>query len=426
MSKRRQVIAWSLWDWGSAAFNAVIITFVFSVYLVDGVGEDLDGPFSASTWLAWATAAGAFVIAVLAPVTGRQADAGGRRKRALALLTAGVVTMTALMFFVREEPSYLWLGLVLLIVGEILFELSQVPYFAMLRQVSTPENVGRVSAIGWAFGYLGGIVLLLICFFGLISGDGGLLGISTDDGLNIRLVALLSALWFGVFALPVLLTVPELPAEASPAPKTGFIAAYCGVIADLRRMWSDDRTVVKYLIASAVFRDGLAGVFAFGAILAVSAYGFDEETVIVFGIVANVVSALGAVVAGRIDDRHGPRVVIAVSLASMLAVGLILLFLDGPAMFWIFGLALCLFVGPAQSAARTYMVRLTRPGMEGQNFGFYAMTGRAASFLSPALFGLFVYLGGADRWGIAGLMIVLGSGLALLLWVPSDVHDRAA
>ena len=72
---RRQVIAWSLWDWGSAAFNAVIITFVFAVYLVDGVGDDLEGPISAATWLAWSVAAGSVVIAVLAPVTGRRSDA---------------------------------------------------------------------------------------------------------------------------------------------------------------------------------------------------------------------------------------------------------------------------------------------------------------------------------------------------------------
>ncbi len=422
---RRQVIAWSFWDWGSAAFNAVIITFVFSVYLVDGVGDDLEGPISAATWLAWSVAAGSVVIAVLAPVTGRRSDAGGGRRRSLGFLTAGVVVATALMFFVREDASYLWLGLLLLVVGEILFELSQVPYFAMLRQVSTPANVGRVSAIGWAFGYLGGIVLLLICFFGLITGDGGLLGVSTDDGLNIRLVAILAAVWFAVFAVPVLLVVPELPASASPAEKVGILQSYRDVGRDVARMWQEDRVVLQYLVASAIFRDGLAGVFAFGAVLAVSVYGFTDESVIIFGIVANVVSAVGALVAGRLDDVRGPRAVIVVSLSSMLVAGLVLLVVDGTTMFWVFGLMLCLFVGPAQSAARTYLVRLTPPGLEGQNFGFYAMTGRAASFLSPALFGLCAFLGGDDRWGILGIMLVLGAGLLALLAVPSDVRDRA-
>ncbi len=417
---RRQVIAWSLWDWGSAAFNAVIVTFVFSVYLVDGVGEDLEGSISASAWLAWSVAAGAVVIAALAPMTGRRADAGGGRKRSLAFLTGGVVAMTALMFFVENDPSYLWLGLLLLVLGEILFELAQVPYFAMLRQVSTPSTVGRVSAIGWAFGYLGGIVLLLICFVGLIAGEGGALGIATENGLNIRLVAVLSAIWFAAFALPVFFLVPELPAAASPAAKVGIVQTYRDVFADLKRMWNDDRTIVKYLIASAIFRDGLAGVFAFGAVLAVSVYGFTDSSVIVFGIVANVFAAAGALLAGRFDAARGPRVVVEVSLASMIVVGVVLLFVDGTTMFWIFGLALCVFVGPAQSAARSYLVRLTPPGLEGQNFGFYAMTGRAASFLSPALFGLCVWIGGSDRWGVLGIVIVLAAGLLALKWVPSS------
>lgn len=427
-TSRGQVLAWSLWDWGSAAFNAVIVTFVFSVYLVDGVGKDLPGPISASTWLAWAIAAGAIVIAVLAPVTGQRADARGGRKRQLALLTFAVVVCTALLFFVREDYHYLWLGLVLISLGSVLFELASVPYFAMLRQVSTPQTIGRVSGIGWAFGYLGGIVLLLICFVGFIAGDGdtrGLLGLTTDDGMYVRLIALVAAAWFLLFALPVLLFVPELPSEASPLPQTGFLESYKVVWREVKTIWNDDRRTMVFLIASALFRDGLAGVFAFGAVIAVTVYDIDKGDVLIFGVVANVISAIGALAAGRMDDVSGPRRVIVVSLVSMIITGTVLLFVSGPTMFWIFGLILCLFVGPAQSASRTYMARLTPVGQEGQYFGLYAMTGRAASFLAPSLFGLFVFIGGDDRWGIIGIMLVLAAGLAVLLKVPADVGDRA-
>ncbi len=424
-TRRGQVLAWSLWDWGSAAFNAVIVTFVFSVYLTDSVGKDLPGPVSASTWLAWAIAAGSLVIAVLAPVLGQRSDAGGRRKRSLALLTGAVVVLMALMFFVEDDYHDLWLGLLLLSLGTVLFELAQVPYFAMLRQVSTPETVGRVSGIGWGFGYLGGIVLLLLVFVGLISGDGGALGVTTDGGLNIRLVALAAAAWFLVFALPVLLFVPELPAEASPLPRAGFGESYRVLLRELRVMWRDDRETLKFLIASALFRDGLAGVFTFGAVIAVSVYGFTDETVIPFGIVANVAAAGGAILAGRYDDRVGPRRVIVFSLVAMMVVGLVLLFVDGTTGFWVFGLLLCLFVGPAQSASRTYLVRITAPGKEGQNFGLYAMTGRAASFLAPTFFGLFAFVGGDDRWGILGILLVLAAGLGALLLVSPQVRDRA-
>ncbi|MCD9198063.1 MFS transporter [Aeromicrobium wangtongii] len=424
-TRRGPVIAWSLWDWGSAAFNAVIVTFVFSVYLTDAVGEDLSGPVSASSWLGWSIGAASLVIAILAPVMGQRSDASGHRRRSLGLLTLSVVAVTALMFLVEDSPDFLWLGLVLIAVGTVLFELAQVPYFAMLRQVSTPDTVGRVSGLGWAFGYLGGIVLLIIVYVGLIAGDGGLLGVSTDNGLNIRWVALVAAVWFLVFSIPVLRMVPELPADASPVPSVGFFESYRVLFASLRTLWHEDRHVLQFLIASALFRDGLAGVFTFGAVIAVSVYGFTDDSVIPFGIAANVAAAGGAIAAGRLDDRLGPRRVITASLLSMLAAGVILMFVHGMAGFWVFGLVLCLFVGPAQSASRTYLVRLTPPGKEGQYFGLYAMTGRAASFLAPSLFGLFAFVGGDDRWGILGIMVVLLAGLLALLKVPALTRDRA-
>ncbi len=424
-TRRRAVIAWSLWDWGSAAFNAVIVTFVFSVYLTDAVGDDLPGNISATSWLGWSIGAASLVIAVLAPVMGQQSDASGHRKRSLGLLTLSVVAVTALMFLVEEDYHFLWLGLLLIAVGTVLFELAQVPYFSMLRQVSTPQNVGRVSGLGWAFGYLGGIVLLIIVYIGLIAGDGGLLGVSTENGLNIRWVALVAAVWFLVFSLPVLFAVPELPADASPLPHTGFVESYRVLFAEVRTMWRDDRATCSFLIASALFRDGLSGVFTFGAVIAVSVYGFTDDTVIPFGIAANVAAAGGALAAGRLDDTLGPRRVIVISLTAMLGAGLVLLFVDGMAGFWVFGLILCLFVGPAQSASRTYLVRLTPPGKEGQHFGLYAMTGRAASFLAPTLFGLFAFVFGDDRWGIIGIMLVLLVGLMALLRVPPLARDRA-
>lgn len=419
------VLAWSFWDWGSASFNAVIVTFIFSVYLTDAVGDDLPGPVSASTWLGFSIAAASLVLAVLAPVLGQRSDAGGHRKRSLALLTLSVIVVTAALFFVKDEYQYLWLGLVLLAVGTVLFELAQVPYFAMLRQVSTPATVGRVSGIGWGFGYLGGIVLLLICFFGFVTGDGGLLGLSTDEGFNIRLIAILAAVWFLVFALPVLFVVPELPAEASPLKKVGFLDSYRQVFAEIRHMWHHERPTLVFLGASALFRDGLAGVFTFGAVIAVSVYGIGADDVILFGVAANVIAAAGAILAGRIDDTTGPRAVIVFSLVCMLVAGTVLLFVSGPLMFWIFGLVLCLFVGPAQSASRTYLIRLTPVGKEGQIFGLYAMTGRAVSFLSPALFALAVLVGGDDRWGILGIMAVLMAGLLALFAVPARIRDRA-
>ena len=103
----------------------------------------------------------------------------------------------------------------------------------------------------------------------------------------------------------------------------------------------------------------------------------------------------------------------------------VLLFVSGPTAFWIFGLVLCLFVGPAQSSSRTYLGRLAPPGREGQMFGLYATTGRAVSFLAPTLFGVFTYVFGSDRAGIVGILVVLAAGLAALLPVRPPVDTAA-
>jgi UMF1 family MFS transporter len=415
---RGRIFAWGVWDWGSAAFNAVIITFVYSVYLTNSVGKDLPGGISADTWLGWSLGLAGFFIAVLAPVTGQRADAGGRRKLSLGVWTGLTVLSMVGLFFVKNDYHYLWLGLLLMGLGSIFFEFAAVSYNAMLHQVSTPANIGRVSAFGWSMGYFGGIVLLLICYVGFIAPEVGWFGVTSTDGLKIRMVALFAAAWFAISAIPVLVKVPEMPALPS-AKRVGFFASYRVLFRDLGELYRTSPHTVYFLGASALFRDGLAAVFTFGAVLAVTVYDIAADDVLIFGVAANVVSAIGALTAGRYDDKVGPKAVIVVSLSGMLISGVILLFLSGPMSFWIFGLILCLFVGPAQSSSRTFLARLAPVGREGQLFGLYATTGRAVSFLAPALFGLFTYLFGTDRAGIVGILLVLGAGLLALLPVKS-------
>ncbi|WP_111767997.1 MFS transporter [Nakamurella deserti] len=421
---RSTVFAWGLWDWGSAAFNAVIVTFVFSPYLTKVVGADLPGRISANTWLGWSLGIAGFVIAVLAPVAGQRADASGRRRRSLATWSALTALVMVGLFWVRDDHTYLWLGLVLMGLGSITFQFAEVSYNAMIRQVSTPDNIGRVSGFGWSMGYFGGIVLLLICYVGFIAPDEGWFGAGDDGGLRYRMVALFAAAWFAVFAVPVLFRVPEVAAPPT-APKVGFVASYRLLFADLRDLYRTDRHTVFFLGASALFRDGLAAIFTFGAVLAVTVYGISEADVLIFGVAANVISAVGALVAGRFDDRTGPKSVIVVSLVGLIITSIVLLFVSGPTSFWIFGLILCLFVGPAQSSSRTYLARLSPPGREGQMFGLYATTGRAVSFLAPALFGLFTFLFDNDRAGIIGILVVLLAGLAAL-WPVRPPRDSAS
>ncbi|PPH09283.1 MFS transporter [Rathayibacter sp. AY1H3] len=421
---RWPVLAWGLWDWGGSAFNAVVTTFVFTVYLTtDGLFGTSSGVSAA---LGWSLAAAGVVVAVIAPITGRRADLGGRRRLWLGIHSAVVVLCILLMFLVRPDPALLWLGLGLLAVGTVFFEFASVNYNAMLLQVSTRATIGRVSGFGWGMGYVGGIVLLLIVYFGFISPEVGLFGVTGDDGLDVRVSILVAGVWFAVFALPVLVAVPETPARASRAERVGVIASYRALFAQVAGLWRESRSTVAFLIASAVFRDGLTGVFTFGGVLAQGTFGFDAGEVILFAIAANVVAGVATISVGALDDRIGPKAVIVASLIGLVVCGTAVFVLHdgGSTVFWIFGLLLCLFVGPAQSASRSYLARLIPEGREGEIFGLYATTGRAASFLAPAAFAAAVSIAAAvsgsgeanvQYWGILGLVLVLAVGLVLLL-----------
>ncbi|MBA8816968.1 UMF1 family MFS transporter [Microbacterium halimionae] len=433
---RGQVVSWALWDWGSAAFNAVVTTFVFSTFLASELFVDpaivaaADGDAkdpalvaaladNAST-IGWALAIAGVLIAILAPVLGQRSDGTGRRKLWLGINTGAVVLAMLAMFFVDGAPGYLILGATLLAVGNIFFEFAGVNYNAMLVQVSTRKNMGRVSGFGWGMGYVGGIVLLIVLLALFVQGFGtegeaGLLGISTEGGLHVRMAVVASAIWFAIFAIPVLVKVPEIPARDVQV-RVGFFRSYAVLAKTISKLWHSNRQVLMFLLASAVFRDGLAGVFTFGAIIAAQVFGFSSTEVLYFAVAANVVAGISTIIAGRLDDSFGPKRVIIVSLAGLVIAGSAVLFIGTAQVgFWIAGLVLTGFVGPVQSASRSFLARITPPGREGEIFGLYATSGRAVSFLAPSLFALFVALTGDTRLGILGLVIVLLAGLVLML-----------
>ena len=441
---RGWVVAWAFWDWGGAAFNAVITTFVFTVYLTSSyfvdpgivAARDAESSPTGAAHQAF-TAAGAsltaslgfglaiagFIVALVAPVLGQRTDASGRRKLWLAINTGVVVVMTALMFFVEGKPAFFLLGVGLVSVGTIFYEIATVNYNAMLIQVSTPRTIGKVSGLGWGAGYLGGIVLLLFVLLGLVgltADSGGFLGVPHDDGLNIRIIAVIAALWTLAFSLPILFTVPEISVENRRV-RVGFFHSYVVLFRDVANLWRESRNTVLFLISSALFRDGLVGVFTFGGILAQGTFGFSSSQVIIFAIAANVVAGVSTLISGLFDDRFGAKPVIVVSLVGLIIAGLGVFFAHdlGSNAFWVGGLILCLFVGPAQSASRTFLGRITPAGREGEVFGLYATTGRAVSFLAPLLFTTFVAVSGAQYWGILGIVIVLFVGLVLLIPVKA-------
>ncbi|GAB2604855.1 hypothetical protein GCM10027067_15260 [Pseudactinotalea suaedae] len=305
------------------------------------------------------------------------------------------------------------LGCLLIAVASVFSELAGVFYNSMLLHISTPKTYGRISGTAWGLGYIGGVIALVIALFGFIL-NGGMLGLPTDEALNVRGVAVMCAIWFLVFGMPLLLLAPKEP----PSTLTGrfnLLTAYRDLGRRIVQLWRTERSLLHFFLASAVYRDGLGAVFTFAGVLAANAYGFSTTMVIIFGLAANLVAGIGTWFAGRLDDKLGPRPVIVGSLAVILVMGAGIIVSDADIVFWVGGLVIASCVGPIQSASRSMLARMTSTETASENFGLYATAGRAVSFLAPAAFASFVAITGQERLGIIGIVVVLALGLALFL-----------
>lgn len=438
---RKQVISWALWDWATQPFNSVILTFVFaSLYLISDSflpadiaalpeGDPLKESALAglSAGYGWATFAAGILILLLAPVLGQRADASGRKKRLLLVFTALLALVQFGLFFVYADPSYFWFGAILLALGAVVSEIAGVNYNAMLVQVSTRKTIGKVSGLGWGLGYIGGIVALILV---VVLDTFSWFGLDTSNGLAYRLIAVGAALWTVVFSLPLVFNVPEAPATQAAGAKVGFFRSYVVLVKDVTALYKAPATrpTFWFLVASAIYRDGLAGVFAFGGILAAVAFGFSPTEVIMFGIAANVVAGISTIIGGRVDDFVGPKAVILFALFGLVVMAIVIFALHdtGTAVFWAGGLILSAFVGPAQAASRSLLARVTPDGKQGEVFGLYATTGRVASFLSPLLWALFITWFGATIFGVLGIAVILLVGAILLVFVRVPKFGRAA
>lgn len=442
---RKQVVSWAMWDWAMQPFNTVILTFVWialyltsrmflepsvreSGLLADGsymncnrseyaASEYCRGLTDLSEWWGWANFAAGILILLLAPVLGQQADARGSKKKWVIGATIGIALIQFSLFFVEADPKFFWFGAFAVAIAAVVSEIGNVSYYAMLSEVSTPKNVGRVSGLGWGLGYIGGVVALIVCIPVLFL-------VGQDNALSFKLVAVICAVWTIAFSIPIFRNVPESPSYDT-AEKVGFFRSYVVLARSIAELFRTNRPTFWFMLAAAVYRDGLAGVFAFGAVLAAQGFGFSFLEVIVFGLAANLVAGVSTLLAGRIDDAIGPRRLIIFALSGLVLMAFVVFALRdyGTIVFWICGLLLCAFVGPTQASSRSLLTRLTPPSQQGAIFGLYATTGRAASFLSPLAWSLFLAWFGGIVYGVLGIAVVLLVGLVLLLCVrlPEDV-----
>lgn len=409
-SQRRALIAWCLYDWANSAFPTVISTFVFATYFVQGVAADV--ATGTAQWSLAMSLAG-IAIAALSPPLGAIADKGGARKPLLLLATLVNVPLCASLWFVRPDPSYAVLGIVLVAAATVAFEVGTVFYNSLLPGVAPPHLLGRASGWAWGIGYAGGLGALAVCLLLLVQPDPSPLGLDRAQAEHVRAAGPLVALWWLAFSWPLFAFVREPPV---PGALPWGQAARQGIAA-MARVWPALQAVpgsARFLLANMLYMNGLNTLFSFGAVYAAGSFGMTTEDVLLFGITLNVTAGLGAAGFAFIDDRFGAKPTVTVALLAMIVLGIALLLARDKALFWALGLALGVFMGPAQAASRSLMARLAPENLRGEFFGLFALSGRVTSFAGPAVLGVATVMSGSQRVGMATILVFLAAGLWLL------------
>jgi UMF1 family MFS transporter len=414
---RPAMFAWCSFDWANSAFPTVVLTFVFAAYFAKGVAAD--EVTGTSQW-AFTISLSMGLVALTSPILGAVADAAGRRKPWVFVFSLIAIAATALLWFARPDPSAALWTLLCVAVGNFAFEMAFVFYNAILPAIAPREMIGRLSGWGWGLGYAGGLVCLVIALFVFVQPDPPPFGLDRAAAEHVRATALLVAAWFAVFSVPFFLFVPDTPAAGRPigAAVREAIATLRGTVTHLGRY----RSVALFLIAHMIYTDGLNTLFSVGGLFAAVTFGMDFDEILLFGIALNITSGVGAFAFGWVDDRIGPKRTILIALAALMVLGAALLLVQSKTWFWALALPMGIFFGPAQSASRSLMARLTPPALSAEMFGLFSLSGKATAFMGPAIFGWVTQQTASQRAGLATVLIFYVIGAALLL----PVSERRA
>ncbi|TVR48320.1 MAG: MFS transporter [Puniceicoccaceae bacterium] len=415
---KKKVFAWALYDFSNNPFNTLVVTFVYSTFFTVAIASD---SVTGTTQWSQAMAVSAVLVALLSPLLGALADRANARRGLLAAFTFLCVGTTALLYFPIEGQVALALGL--FIVANFAFEVSYVFYNSYLPALGPRNRIGRISGFGWAMGYVGGLLALVVALVVFIQPETPPFGLDAETGGHVRATNLLVAGWYALFALPLLLTVPNPPRRHRPT-EAGLVRSTFRELgrtfAEIRRF----RQVFRLLLARLLYNDGLITLFAFGGIYAAGTFGMDTGQILVFGIVLNVAACLGAFSFGYIDDRLGGKKTLFITLAGLIAASCAAVLSPNVVVFWIAAIIVGLLAGPNQATSRSLLGRFTPSSKEGEFYGFFAFSGKITAFLGPFALGWVTALTGSQRAGMAVVVVFFILG-AIVLWTVDEEEGRA-
>jgi MFS transporter, UMF1 family len=444
---RQRIWGWWFYDWASQPYNTLLLTFIFGPYFAEiargyymgtGMDEELAKAAAQAYWGYGLTIA-SVIIAVLAPILGAVADGTGRRLIWVWVFSMFYVVGAGALWYVVPggEASNLFWAVSFFGIGFIGMEFTTIFTNALMPTLGDHDDIGAISGSGFAFGYLGGLIslILMLLLFAESSTTGKtLLGIDPIFGFDsearegTRFVGPLTSAWYIVFMIPFFLWVkePKMPAGRL------HIGAALQSLRELLVSLRFRKSLAAYLTSSLFYRDALNALYGFGGVYASNVLDWSITQIGVFGILGGITAMVASYLGGKLDRRYGPRFVIAWSIVVLTLVCIVIVGLTRESLFgipldpasatpdiifYICGGLIGAAGGPLQAASRTMLVRHTTPDRATEAFGLFALSGKVASFISPFLIALVSHFSGSARIGISPVILLFLCGLILLIWV---------
>lgn len=430
----RELFGWKMYDWANSAFYTTVVGALFSPYLTrlaqSAVGENgvvLDlGPLGAVTakslpTLCVSISVGAQVF--LLPVLGALGDYSDLKKRLMGLFCYLAVTANCLLFLVKDD-LYL-LGGLLFIIANVGFGASNVFYNSFLPEITTEDQSDKVSSRGYAYGYLGGALLLLLNL--LLVTRAEQLGITT--GLAVRLSLLSAGVWWGGFALITFGLLKSRPQKRSLPPGKSYISAGFSELADTFRELRRLPLTARYLLGYLIYNDGIQTViFASSAFLEQELFpGGNPEFLLKIFLMVQFVAVAGALLFERLAYLIKTKNAIIVSLVIWSGVVIYAnRFLNSVPEAWVMAAVIAIVLGGSQALSRSLFSRMIPAGKEASFFGLYEVSERGTSWMGPLLFSVVIARTGSYRMALLSLIFFFVVGLVVLAFTDTDRGVREA
>jgi len=413
-----------MYDFANSAFATTILAVIFNQYFATVVAggergvQFLGFRLHGASFFTFSVALSMAISALLAPLLGAVADASASKKRFLMVFCYVAILSTGFLYFVREG-NY-WRGAIFFIIANIGFAGGNVYYNAFLPEISSDENIGRISGLGWALGYIGGGVLLGINLIMLKYPDW--LGFPAGY-FTVQDCFLSVALWWFVFSLPTFIFLKERAQKSfSTFRKSHFKEGYQRLQHTFRRI-KTFRELTKFLVAYLIYNDGIETVIVMASIFGAEVLGMETGEIILFFLMIQGIAFFGSLIFGFLADTIGNKraVIISLGVWSLIVIWAFRLGIvwDPKTEYWILGALAGIVMGGSQAASRSLQGIFTPDANSAEFFGFFAVSGKFASVFGPLIYGILIAITGNVRSGILSVLFFFIVGMAIL-WTVDE------